>query len=615
MKKIFLAAIILLNISAFAQFTPFQREGSYQVYLDLNAVQDDELPVQIITPILDEDSVEFHLPRIIPGTYDVHNYGRFLSDFKAQDASGNELETKKLDLNRWRVYDAKNLYRISYKMDDTFDEEEPMGIFQPAGTSLEDSVFLLNNFGFVGYLNGHDDQPFELRIEKPRGFYGSTALTGQMGDTLDVFQIPDYFTLHDNPLMYCQPDTAVKSVGGAQVLVSVYSPKGEVNAAESMQEISAVLDAAADYLGGNLPVEKYAVLIYCVPLENAGTSYGALEHQTSTVLYMPEFGGERFYSGVRDITSHEFFHIVTPLGIHSEMINDFDFIDPEMSRHIWLYEGVTEYNSHLVQALSGIYDAEEFLEVIRNKMNSADGFDEDIPLTTASEHTLTFFKDWYYNFYQKGALAGMALDLKLLELSEGDYRLVDLLEELGKTYGADTFFVDDNLFDIITEMTYPEMREFFALHYESAVPFPYEELLQNVGILYQESIEVEQFTFGNVEFGFNFETGRVKVGDVSEIDKFGRALGWQEGDEIIEFQGEEVNLGNLSDVVEDFYENTEVGDKVKAVVARPQGDGTYKNVKLKTKAIKGAKTVENILSVDEGATAEQVEMRKVWINQ
>lgn len=602
--------------SVFAQdFSPFQNEENYQVYMDLNAVTNDELPVQIVPPLIGLDSVEFQMPRIVPGTYDVHNYGRFVQNFKALNSKGEELKVRRLDDNRWMISNSSKLYKITYTIEDTHDYEESTGIFEPAGTSIEDSVFLLNNFGFVGYLKGMDKMPFELTVNKINGFYGSTSLVGELGESQDVFKIEDYFTLHDNPIMYCVPDTATRMVGGAEVLVSLHSPNGVVNATEAMKHVSEVLDATADYLGGTLPVEKYAVLIYCVPLEDAGTSYGALEHHTSTVLYMPEFDGEEFYSSVRDITAHEFFHIITPLNIHSEMINDFNFIDPEMSEHIWLYEGVTEYNSHLVQARAGIYSIPDFVDVLRDKLDDAEGYNKGIPLTVASKFTLDLFKDEYLNFYQKGALAGMCVDLKLMELSDGKYRLVDLLKELGDTYGPDTFFVDQNLFDIITEHTYPEMREFFARHFEGAEPLPYAELLRTVGFTFLAEAEVQQLTLGNVDLGFNFETGRLKIEGTDEMDDFGRELGWMNGDEIIEFNGQAVDLVTISDVMGDFYENTKVGDKIQILVARPQEDGSYKETKLKAKAQLGTYTETNILQADPNPTPEQIERRKLWINQ
>lgn len=619
MKKQLACILLLVSFHFQAQntfkFKPFQYEDSYQVYLDLTALEDDKLPVQIVPPIVSMDSVEFQMPKIVPGTYDVHNYGRFVNDFLALGPEGEKLEVKRLDKNRWRIYQAFDLYKITYHVDDTYDYAEETDIFEPAGTSVDDSVFLLNNFGFIGYLKEYEDIQFTLKVKKPEGFYGSSALSAVNENGLDVFTTKNYFDLHDNPILYCVPDTASMMVGGAKVLVSVFSKLGLVNAKKSLEQISEVLNAAAVYLGGTLPVEKYAVLIYCADPEKMGAGYGALEHHKSTVLYMPEVDDDFFYNGVRDITAHEFFHIITPLNIHSEQIHKFDFIAPEMSEHIWFYEGVTEYNSILVQVRNGIISTDEFLDQMHDKMVEAEGYNTNIPLTMSSKFTLEFLKKEYSNFYQKGALSGLALDLKLRSLSEGKYGLPQLLKELGDTYGADTFFVDKNFFDIITELTYPEMREFFALHYEATVPFPLFELFQLVGVTYLPEEYFERFSYGNVGFSYNPETERLVIEEVDNMDVFGIDMGYEQGDEVLTFNGDSLNLGTLQLVMNNFFSTTSEGDKITVEVARPKSNGEFKTKKLKAKAIRVPDMRKHVLKVKEIASPEAKSNMKQWINQ
>jgi hypothetical protein len=60
---------------------------------------------------------------------------------------------------------------------------------------------------------------------------------------------------------------------------------------------------------------------------------------------------------VTDIAAHEFFHVVTPLNIHSEIIEHFNFVmTPVPSRHLWLYEGTTEWAAHAMQLRAGLED-------------------------------------------------------------------------------------------------------------------------------------------------------------------------------------------------------------------------------------------------------------------
>ena len=75
---------------------------------------------------------------------------------------------------------------------------------------------------------------------------------------------------------------------------------------------------------------------------------GSTRSAPSTSLQEGEFTDSvgRF---VTDIAAHEFFHIVTPLNIHSEIIEHFNFVTPVPSQHLWLYEGTTEWAAHAMQ--------------------------------------------------------------------------------------------------------------------------------------------------------------------------------------------------------------------------------------------------------------------------
>ena len=78
---------------------------------------------------------------------------------------------------------------------------------------------------------------------------------------------------------------------------------------------------------------------------------------------------------VRDFAAHEFFHIITPLSIHSEEIGNFDYSDPKMSKHLWLYEGVTEYFAGHVQVRQGLMKLDDYIDVIHGKIEGGQQVD------------------------------------------------------------------------------------------------------------------------------------------------------------------------------------------------------------------------------------------------
>lgn len=610
-------ALFLMALSPlYSQSTwqPFQTEERYQVRQDLRALEGELLPVELIPPLLNDTVVEFRMARIIPGTYSVANYGQFVRHFAALNARGDTLPSERLDLNRWRISRARELYKIVYRVADTYRQSDHT-VFPPAGSSHRDSVFLLNNFAYIGYLEGYQDRPYQLEIAKPSGFYGATALSGQRSDSLDRFPIANFFELHDNPLLYCRPDTASLRLGGTVVEVSVYSPGKLVNAQRSLEVIRPVIEGAKDFFGGELPVDRYAVLIYTVPLSQVGNSYGALEHRRSTVLYLPEMGSDYFYDAVRDVTAHEFFHILTPLGLHSEQVHFFDFNQPEMSQHLWLYEGVTEYNSHLVQLRSELYDWEEFFAVLRDKLESAADFDRDIPLTLASRYTLEPFKEEYLNFYQKGALAGLALDLQLLKLSEGEMNLIDLLRKLRADFPSDTFFYDEQLFRLMEEASYPGIEEFMLRHVAGTAPFPLAELLAQVGIEYRPEGLTEGFSIGADDFSYSFESERIRVASAEGIDAFGESLGLREGDELLALNGQELALHNINTLIDDFYESAAVGQRFKLKIARPRKNGKYRTKTLKAKVEKVSYQEQHQFEWMAEPSELQLQRRAQWLGR
>lgn len=196
---------------------------------------------------------------------------------------------------------------------------------------------------------------------------------------MDTYTIPNYFDLQDAPMMYCVPDTTSLSVGGAQILISVYSPNKTVSSKFIAENIHEILIAQQKYLGGTLPIKKYAYLIYLTPNAGGSGSNGALEHSYSSMYFLPEMDGKLLAQTMKDVSAHEFFHIVTPLNIHAEQIGNFDYTEPKMSKHLWLYEGVTEYAAGLVQVKYGSMSLEEYLKVIDDKINTTKYYNDSLP--------------------------------------------------------------------------------------------------------------------------------------------------------------------------------------------------------------------------------------------
>ncbi|RDV15984.1 peptidase M61 [Pontibacter diazotrophicus] len=590
----------------------------YTVRIDLTEVRDDKVPVSLQAPPINQSEIIYIMPKIVPGTYSVSDFGRFVTDLKAYNITGDTLAVTQLDTNRWQISNASDLDRITYWVDDTFDAQRREEVlFEPGGTNIEENQnFLLNPFGFVGYFEGMKQVPYQLNITKPEDFYGSTSLQAVVStDTSDHYLLPNYMELADSPLMYNRPDTTVLELGDTEVLVSVYSPSGRVTSEPIAANVKSILEAQRSYLGGTLPVDKYAFLIYVPERVGKSGSYGALEHSYSSVYFLPEMPEEQFSSTIRDVAAHEFFHIVTPLSIHSEEIGNFDFINPQMSKHLWLYEGVTEYFASHVQVYEDLIDLNEYLQKVReNIVTSRAYYNDTLPFTEMSANVLEEYEDQYGNVYQKGALIGLVLDVRLRELSGGTYGLRNLMLDLAKTYGKENAFKDEELFDKIAALTYPEIREFFSRYVEGAEPLPLDETFRKVGIRYEPTATQQIISYGDFTPGFDEEANKIIIAETDEMDAFGQEMGFREGDQLLALNGTEITPLNIREVIGEQLQQVQPGERITITVGRENSSGKIRKKKLRGRAISRERQSLHVLEPDPTATPEQKALRAAWLN-
>lgn len=637
MPKIIFAAI-LISIVVSAPVAGQSKKSTYQYTIDLTEVVDDKVKVELLSPKITASEITFFLPKIIPGTYAVADYGRFVSDFTPTDKKGKPLEFEKVDENTWKIKNATRLHKISYWVADSYDTElAGPDIFQPAGTNIEaNKNFILNTSGFYGYFENMKEEPIVLNVIRAQEHYGATALIPtKHGEPItklklekgsqpspskkvDMYQVDDYDQLIDSPLMYSAPDTAIIKVANTEVLIGAYSPNNKITAKEIAESVKEVLYAQKDYLGGTLPVDKYAFIFYFT--DQPVTSYGALEHSASSLYFMPEATIEQMNQQLRDMAAHEFFHIVTPLTVHSEEIHNFDFNDPKMSKHLWLYEGVTEYFASNVQVKNELISPDEYLDVLREKILIAETFNDSVPFTDISKFALDQYKDQYYNVYQKGALIGFCLDIKLRSLSGAKYGLPDMIKDLSKKYGKDKPFQDEKLFEEITALTYPEIGEFLNRYVGGSESLPLKETFAMVGVNYLEKFLSPELNLGlesNAVRVSESEAGpRLAIANKDALNPQGKALGFQDGDVLVKINGEAIPYNQeFPAFIQKQQQSLVEGKPLSYTVLRTDEGGASKEVELSANAFVVEREVRHLIGWNDQATAEQIALQKAWIGK
>lgn len=565
MKNILTLILCLLTSFVFAQ-------NLYEI--DLNTIKKNKLFVKLtLKKCPEKDTVLYSFPASLPGTYATEDFGRFIHNLNAITSDGKKLKTHKINNNTFRICNAKNLKYIEYDVSEIFGKKiKENRIFSPIVTKFEkDKIFTFNNGAIFGFFNGEELNEINIKIEKPTKLYGVTSLPQiHCSSTQQLFKAATYHQLIDCPIMFSIPDTAQFEVGKTKVTISVFDVNGKPRAKHFYELLNRDMHAIDSFLP-DIPVDQYSFLIFVdekkdlgkgivgtknflqilkILLGNKSFDIGALEHGNSSSFYLADFGitdsiNYKDYTLDYQLTSaaiHEFMHIITPLGLHDQHIGNFNYLNPIMSKHLWLYEGVTEYFAHLIKLKAGIYSPKEYLKVMREKLIQGLDFPySTMSFTEMSANVLNkHYKEQYPQVYQRGAILAMLLDAEIQRLTESKKNLLDVLLTLHGKYGVNKSFDESNFISEFVNEVHPDLRTFFNNYIEGKNKWKPNEQLDYIGITYLDTTlekdmlsifldnDISTKSKNGIEFivtkvGIN-EWAGLKLGDKINVDNYKRAF-------------------------------------------------------------------------------------------
>jgi predicted metalloprotease with PDZ domain len=583
----FIIPLILFTLISLASIS-----AQHKFYLNLNDRTDDLFKVTLMPGKLSENNKIYQFAATAPGTYQIMDIGRYVKDFKAFDKDGKTISTLNISTNQWEISNPKSVSKIEYTIAETFDtpmDKNP--VYPMCGSSLEEDHALINGQAVFGYFHGMQKYPIEIKLDYPANWTVGTALEKNSNG---FYYAPSYDFVVDSPILLGNLTKASSKIESTTVDLFTYSKTGLIKSENILIALEDILSASNQFLQG-LPVERYVFLFH---FENF--SAGAWEHNYSSIYVMKEDTlKEQYITELRSTAAHEFFHIVTPLLIHSELVENFDYEKPVMSKHLWFYEGITEWASDILQLRDYIINLNDYLRHVRQKLSINDNFDQTMSLTTLGIKS-TERQDQYFNIYNKGAVVGTLLDIRLLELSKGKRGLRELILELAKKYGANKSFSEEKFFDEFVKMTYPEIGDFIKRYIDGTEKLPVKDYFEKIGIEYTENAGIDSSRIG-LGFGIGFKDGKFIVANVesSQSDKL------SSGDLFYKFQGQEITLQNAQQLMAPISK-LKVGDSFKISILRDNQEREV-NIQIQPRQIK------HVFKVMENPSREQIALREAWM--
>lgn len=370
------------------------------------------------------------MPVWIPGSYLIREFSKNVEGFSAHSDKSDNLKWEKVDKNTWRVYsDKANVVTISYRV--------------YAFVKSVRNSFLDDSHGFVSppdvfmYVDRLKNKPATLTIDPYEEFSViSTGLEPSREDK-NTFLLPNYDILVDSPIEIGNQKVLEFEVRGVPHEIAIYG-KGNYDST-MVTETKMIVEGAVDIFD-EIPYKRF---VFIVHLGKSGGS--ALEHLNSiTYMYgrwnfQPESRRQRW----RGLMAHEVFHIYNVKRIRARALGPFDYTKENYTTLLWVMEGVTVYYSGRILLKVGLLSPERYQRNISSLMNTVSNNKGD-RYQSAAEASFDAWIRYYrrnenspnrdVNYYSKGNLLGLLLDLEIRYSSKNKNSLDDVMRRLYTEY-------------------------------------------------------------------------------------------------------------------------------------------------------------------------------------
>ena len=435
------------------------------------------------------------MPVWTPGSYLVREFERHVQDFAATDAAGQALQWEKLNKNTWRVATRGAAeWRATYRV---YANE-----LSVRTNELNSDHAFWNNAALLMYLDGFLSAPSTLHVLAPQPWKVATGLPAEPGPK-NTFRAQNFDILYDSPVEVSNFKTLAFDVKGVPHRI-VIDGEGNYDPETLRIGVQKIVETEVELMGGEIPYSNYTFILH---LRSSGG--GGLEHLNSTALGYPRFGFRsagsdnvnsagpnaaplRSYRGFFSLVAHEFFHLWNVKRIRPDALGPFDYTKENYTKLLWVAEGITDYYARLVLRRAGVVSDKEFLAEQARAFQQL----QNTPGRLAMSAEEASFDTWikYYrqdenslnsqvDYYDKGAILGLLLDLEIRKLSKGEKSLDDVMRYLYTDfYKKDRNYTPKDFQQVCEMMAGSSLEQFFARYVRGREELDYNSALAAAGL-------------------------------------------------------------------------------------------------------------------------------------
>ncbi|WP_246050619.1 M61 family metallopeptidase [Leptospira langatensis] len=372
------------------------------------------------------------IPNWSPGSYKIRDYSKSIHklDF-VSPGPGWTLE--QIELDTWKIHSKGETFKISYLV---------YGYEHTVRTNYFTSELILVHPPAT-FLYPKDKLYLEVEVswKNLAPFrYCHTGLKKKEGSK-NTWKAKNFDEFFDAPLLLSNEKEITFSVQGCAFDLVILGDVPSADKKKIAKDLETIMKTQITHMGGT--ENRYYLFI----LDMTENLYGGLEHLNSSVnQYDPNgFRSPENYRTLMELLSHEYFHHWNVKRIRPIALGPFDYQKPNLTKELWIAEGITSFFDAYFLLLCDIYTPQQYLnkiwkDILELEESAGESWMslEDSSFTAWTKYYNRPFDPNFSNtgisYYTKGAVLSIAMHLYILSETKGKKSLFDVMQALNKQY-------------------------------------------------------------------------------------------------------------------------------------------------------------------------------------
>ena len=431
--------------------------------------------VSVEFPQTAQSHLDVKLPAWRTGRYEILNLANGVRFFEAKDEHGKALKWEKVDASTWRVHlDKPTEVNIDYQV-----YANELG---KRARHIDDSHAFIDASGFFMFSESFRQEPVTVELDVPKAWRSFSGMDN--AGSQHSFKAADYDVLVDSPIETGINQHHKFAVDGRDYELVIWG-EGNYDVDKMLTDLKKLV-TTGNIIWDAYPYQRYVFMVHAT----SGAS-GATEHLNSTIIQRPRdrFGSREDYLAFISTAAHEFIHTWNVKAYRPEGLVPYDYTNMNFDKLLWIAEGSTSYFEDHLMVRSGISTTDEFLKGLTKTVNrhlltpgrevqSATETSFDKWINQGGDHA----RNYSTNIYLEGSLLSMALDIDLLDKSQGKQSYRDVHRALYNKYKMPHGFSAKDVKTILKDLTGRDYSQWWATNVDAPAAIDFDALFAKVGL-------------------------------------------------------------------------------------------------------------------------------------